>query len=159
MGPGGSGWQRGSAVFYRFSDSSGRVHIVDSLDLVPTAQRERAERVQYAEQSRVPAFLPEHVPTGWPGIALLLGVAALLWLGFRYLPSSLRVVLRVALVASVVALLGGAYFGWTRRLTHQSSDLLSSPSALIEDAQRAVNQMNARMKVQQDEIREAERSK
>ncbi len=168
MGLGGIGSPGSNAVFYRFADASGRVHIVDSLDLVPEPQRARAERIQYDardEQTPVNGLLPargllaEHGPIAWPTVALGIGGAVVLWLVFRHLPGTLRVVLRLALVASVVALVGGAYLGWTRRLAHQSSDLIASPGALIDDAKSAVEKMNARMKTQQDELKEAEQSK
>lgn len=168
MGLGGIGSQRSSAVFYRFTDASGRVHIVDSLDLVPAPQRARVERIQYDardEQTPVNGLLPEHGslsehgPIAWPTLALALAGVVVLWLVFRRLPGTLRLVLRLALVASLVALIGGAYLGWTRRVTHQSSDLIASPGALIDDAKSAVEKMNSRMKTQQDELKEAAQSK
>ena len=168
MGLGGIGSGQGRAVFYRFTDASGRVHIVDSLDLVPTPERAHAERIQYDardEQTPVNGLLPEHTPLSthgpiaWPTLALGVGGAIVLWLVFRRLPGTLRVVLRLAIVASVIALLGGAYLGWTRRIAHQSNDLIASPGALIDDAKSAVDKMNARMKAQQAEIKEAEQSK
>jgi hypothetical protein len=151
--------QGSGAVFYRFQDASGRVHIVDSLDLVPMAQRGRVERVSYDEQTSVNGLLPAHGPNGWQMFALGVGAALLLALLFRRLPNTMRFVLRVAIVAGVVALLGSAYFGWARRTARQSNDVLATPGALIDDAKAAVDKMNARIKAQQAELKEAAEAK
>jgi len=157
----GSGKVQGDgAVFYRFQDSSGRVHIVDSLDLVPQAQRSSAERVRYDEQTSVSGLVPSpHGLSTWQAFGLGIGVAFLLGLLFRRLPGTFRLVLRFAIVAGVGALIAGAYFGLLRRATHQSGDALAGPGALIDDAKNAVEKMNARVRAQQAELKEVEQGK
>jgi hypothetical protein len=167
-GVGSSGEQRGGAVFYRFTDSSGTVHIVDSLDRVPAAQRERAERIQYDDslnngeaphQHSVSVLQPPAGLSGWPMFGLGAGAVLLMVVLLRVLPGARGTLLRAAIALAVVALLGGAYLGWARRVTHQSGDLLASPSALMDDAKSAVEKMNARLKDQQRQLKEAEQSK
>jgi hypothetical protein len=51
----------------------------------------------------------------------------------------------------------GAYFGWLRRTTGQSSDAFASPSALINDAQRAVEKLKQRDSEQDRVIRDIQR--
>ncbi len=169
LGVGGSNLQRSGAVFYRYTDASGTVHIVDSLDRVPTSQRERAERFQYDEWTPVNGDRPASAVTsvlhradglsGWQMFGLGAGVVLLAVLFFRLLPGARGMVVRFVLALAVIALLGGAYLGWTRRITHQSNDLLASPGAMIEDAKSAVEKMNAHVKEQQAQLKEAEQTK
>lgn len=141
-----------SAVFYRYRDASGRVHIVDSLDRVPTALRGKVERVEYQEETPVNGLLPSQAPSGWQAFALGAVAALLLWFAFKKLP-------RWVLVAGIGVVLCGAYFGWVRRTAQVSSDAFASPSAMIDDAKLAVEKMNARLQAQQAELKEAERAK
>lgn len=168
-GSGGSGGQRSGAVFYRFTDSRGTLHIVDSLDSVPAAQRERAERVQYNAESpsngerplqQLTSALqhPERL-SGWPMFGLGAAAVLLAVVVFRLLPGAGKTLLRALVALAVVALLGGAYFGWARRVAHQSSDLLASPTTIVEDAKGAVEKMNARLKEQQLQLKETEQTK
>lgn len=147
-----------SATFYRFTDASGRVHIVDSLDLVPQAGRSHVERIRYGEQS--PGLPPAlRVMGSWQTVALGLGALILLWLLARRLPGALRVGLRFGLLALAICLLASAYFGWLRQTTQHATATLASPTQLIDDAKSAVEKLNARLRVQQAELKEAEQAK
>lgn len=151
---------QGRAVFYRFTDSAGRIHIVDSLDLVPSAARAHAERVQYEEQA--PATVLSRVTKQhgtWPLVAGGAGVALLAALLFRRSRGSAWFVLRAGLVAGALALMAGAYFGSVRRSTLGKGDVLAAPSALIDDAKSAVEKMNLRLRAEQAELKEAEQAK
>src|SRR5450432_3520404 len=130
------------AVFYRFQDASGRVHLVDSLDSVPQAERAHAQRIEYGSQNdtTIPSLTSA---SGLPSLGALsslesfgLGFGAALVAVFLFsrLPGTLRLVLRLAIIGGVVALMAGAYFGWLRRTTHQSGDAFAGPGALIDDA-------------------------
>jgi hypothetical protein len=167
-GAGGTSFKHDGAIFYRYQDASGRVHIVDSLDLVPMAQQSRAERVQYDDwtstgsspyQQVINTLRPAHGLSSWQTFGLGVGAAMLLAFVFRRLPSSFNLVLRLAIVVGAVALLGGAYLGWARRNAGLPSAMLASPELLLEDAKHAVEKMNARTKQQQAELKEAEQSK
>jgi len=82
------------------------------------------------------------------------GAALLVALAFRMLPGSMRWVTRLALVVAVGALLTGAYFGAVRRSSGlPGASAFAAPSALIEDAKAAVEQVNQRQKQQDEEIR------
>lgn len=148
-----------SAVFYRFEDANGRVHIVDSIDLVPQALRGQAAHVQYNEETSVNGLPASPALAGWQAFALGVGAALLVVFLFRRLPGSLKLVLRLGIMAGVGALAVGAYFGWMRRTTHQSGDALAGPGALLDDAKSAVEKMNARMRVQQEQLKEIEQTK
>lgn len=150
---------QGRAVFYRFTDSTGRIHIVDSLDLVPSAARAQAERVQYQEQAP-PTLLSRVSERGtWPLAAGGAGAALLVALLFRRSRGAAWFVLRAGLFVGALALLAGAYFGSLRRSTLGKGDALASPSALIDDAKSAVEKMNLRLQAEQAELKEAERAK
>ena len=152
----------GSQTFYRWVDGQGRTHVVASLDEVPLAERARAASVSLNSEDAVgrytapvassssPAWQPE-----WISFGVGFGVALVLALIFRLLPGSMRWVTRIAFVLGAVALLMGAYLGLIRRTAGlQGDQVLTSPSALIQDARSAVEQMNARQKQQDEELRQ-----
>ena len=155
---GGARAQANEPPFYRFEDAKGRLHIVDSLDLVPQALRPRAEPVRY-EHTPVNGLptLPALAP--WQMFALGVAAAFLIAFLFKRLPGSGRIAWRLALTALVVALLGSVYFGFLRRTTQQKGGLLATPGALINDAKTAVEQMNARLRAQQAELKAIEQAK
>lgn len=147
------------AVFYRYRDASGRVHIVDSLDLVPSAQRARVERVQYEEPATTVgsalAAGRTQAEAHWQPFALGFAAAVALWFVFK----GRSQLLRWGVVLGGAVLIAGAYFGWLRRTTQSSSAAFASPTTLIDDAKQAVEKMNARMQTEQAEIKETERAK
>jgi len=141
--------------FYRWVDGEGRLHVVSSLDSVPASERGKATVVlvngvdSYPVTSGGQGFRPD-----WASFALGFGAALLLALAFRMLPGSLRWLTRLALVIGVGALLTGAYLGAVRRTSGMpGADAFAAPSALIEDAKAAVEQVNQRQKQQDEEIR------
>jgi len=146
----------GSQFFYRYRSASGRTVIVDSLSQVPSSEREHAERIELGapESVSAEAFAKQ---MDWPsfaagfGLALALGTVVLFlsrgslrWLGFL-------------LLLAVLVGGSGAYFGWLRRSTGQSTAAFASPSALINDAQRAVEKMKERDSQQDRVIRDIQR--
>jgi len=148
-----------TAVYYRFQDASGRTHIVDSLADVPQASRAQAQRIEYQQRAQPSVLqLPQTLST-WQTFGLGFVAALLVVFLFRRLPGTMRMVLRVGIIGGVIVLLGGAYLGWMRHATGQSSDALASPRAIIDDAKSAVEKMNARMAAEQTEIKEAEQAK
>ncbi len=67
---------------------------------------------------------------------------------------------RAVLVLGVGALLTGLYFSAVRSSTGaQGGSVLTSPSALIQDAKGAVEQMNLRQKQQEEELRRIQTEK
>jgi len=147
------------AVYYRFRDTSGRTHIVDSLDSVPQAARLQAQRIEYQAQPAASLLsLPRTLST-WQTFGLGFSAALLVTFLFRRLPGTMRLALRFGVIGAVVVLLVGAYLGWMRRASGLSSSALASPTAVIDDAKDAVAKMNARMAAEQAEIKEAEQAK
>ena len=147
------------AVYYRFQDSSGRLHIVDSLESVPQALRPQAQRVTYSEQPTSAAALLQRGLSSWQMFGLGFAAALLVVIVFKRLPGTTRIVLRLAIVAGVICLLAGAYLGWMRRATGQASDALASPAQIIDDAKSAVAKMNARQEADQAQLKEIEQAK
>ena len=148
------------ARYYRFQDAGGRVHIVDSISAVPQALRAHATCIEYHDEpSLLPTSLVPHGLSQYQTFGLGFAAALLVAFVFSRLPGSLRLVMRLAIVGAVVALLAGAYLGWMRRTTTQSTDAFAGPGALIEDAKQSVAKMNARIQAEQAEIKEAEQAK
>ena len=147
--------------FYRWTDSEGRVHIVSSLASVPEVDRPKAALVllngtdaagEYPRLDAATSFQPQ-----WPSFAAGFGVALLLVLVQRMLPSGLRGVTRWAIVLGAAALLTGAYLGFVRRSTGVAgAGALASPTALLDDAKSAVERMNKRQAEQQRQLQEIE---
>jgi len=148
------------AHFYRFQDASGRVHLVDSIDSVPHALRARAACIQYpVDQPGLASSLAPPWLSGYQMFGLGFGAALLVAFVFSRLPGSLRLFVRLAIVAGVAALLVGGYFGWVRHTALQSNDALAGPGTLIDDAKSAVAKMNARIQAEQAELQEPEQAK
>jgi hypothetical protein len=150
--------KQNSQSFYRWVDGQGRVHVVSSLDAVPAADRGKATLVVMngveSVSGHYPAASSDVWKPDWASFAAGFGVALLVALIFRKLPGSLRWLTKVGLVVGVGALLVGAYLGMLRRSTGMpGAGALSAPSALIEDAKAAVEQVNLRQKQQEEEIR------
>jgi len=144
-------------AFYRWVDAQGRLHVVSSLDSVPTSERAKAERVTLTGDSAL-GQVPASSSAPWrlePGsFGLGFGVALLLSLLFRLLPNGWRSVTRIAIVLGVCALLSALYLGGIRRSTGQGDgSALAAPSALIQDARTAVEKLNQRQKEQEEELR------
>ena len=140
--------------FYRWVDGQGRLHVVSSLDEVPAIDRGKATVVVVNGVDSYPAASAPGFRPDWASFALGFGVALLVALVFRMLPGSLRWLTRAGLVVAVAALLMGAYLGAARRTAGMpGASALAAPSALIEDAKAAVEQVNLRQKQQEEEIR------
>jgi hypothetical protein len=84
-------------------------------------------------------------------------LCAVLLLGiFKWLPGTMRFLLRLGIVAGLAALLLGGYFGWLRRSAGHESGALATPQALLDDAKGAVDKMNERMRAQDQELKDIE---
>ncbi|MEO8903743.1 MAG: hypothetical protein ABI627_19660 [Polyangiaceae bacterium] len=151
--------QQGAAVYYRFQDSNGRLHIVDSLESVPQALRPQALRVAYSEQPTTTTSLLQHRLSGLETFGLGFGAAMLVVFVFKRLPGTMAIALRIAIVAVIACLLGGGYMGWVRRATGQSGATFASPTQIIDDAKDAVAKMNARQQADQTQLKEIEQAK
>lgn len=149
--------------FYRWVDADGRLHVVSSLESVPPAERGKVAVVTL--QADASPTLPslEHVTAwrpDWISFAVGFGIALLLAALFKLLPNGLRFASRAVLVLGVGALLTGLYFSAVRSSTGaQGGSVLTSPSALIQDAKGAVEQMNLRQKQQEEELRRIQTEK
>lgn len=136
------------------------MHLVDSIDSVPQALRSHAACIEYpVEQTGIAGALAQGKLSGYQIFGLGFAAALLVAFVFSRLPGTFRLVARVAIVGGVVALLGGAYFGWMRRTAGQSKDTFAGPGAMIDDAKAAVAKMNARTQAEQAELKETEQAK
>jgi hypothetical protein len=145
--------------FYRWEDAQGRVHIVSSLDEVPAAERAKMAHVELNSSdavARYPSPSSWSFPQiEWPSFAIGFGAALLVAMVFRLMPNAWRWLWKLALVGGIGFLLTGAYLGAVRRSAGlEGGGALASPSALIQDAKSAVEQMNQRQKEQAKELQE-----
>jgi hypothetical protein len=143
--------------FYRYDDG-GRVVIVDSLSRVPARLRDSVESIRIEQPSVVSLLALRELPqrVHWPSFGAGAGAALVVTFAVLALRRRLNGLMRWALIAGVLALGAAAYFGWLRRMTGQSEQLLSSPQSLIEDARATVERMNERTRAQQRELHELE---
>jgi CHASE2 domain-containing sensor protein len=143
--------------FYRWVGADGRLHVVSSLESVPVAERGKVSVVTlHADESSLPSSLVNGAAwrPDWISFAVGFGVALVLAVLFKLLPNGLRFASRVVLVLGVGALLSGLYLSLVRSSSGvQGVGPLTSPSALIQDAKGAVEQMNLRQKQQEEELR------
>jgi hypothetical protein len=144
-------------VYYRWTDSGGRVHLVSSLDAVPAAVRPRVERLELGVRAapsvveRAGAAVTSGGSASW--LLLAAGLGVVLIAASRFMPHGLRWLAKVGVFALVAALLGGLYLGALRRSTGTGDSLLATPSAIIDDTKQAVEKINQRQMQQQEELR------
>lgn len=147
--------------FYRFEDGQGRVHIVSSLDDVPAAERGKAVRVELdgagaeSPYSATTSSGPTMPSVDGPSFVLGFGAALLVGLLLKLVAGrgAGRWLWRLVLVAGVGLMLTGAYLGAVRRAAGVTGGAFAAPSALLQDAKTAVEQMNQRQKQQEEELR------
>jgi hypothetical protein len=139
-------------VFYRYQDASGRVYIVDSRDKLPGAAREGAQRIELnASQTGQPQGALDAVPwaSSIDAPSFLLGFGAALFVGvvvFGFRRGGSGTLAKVVAGGALLVAVGGAYLGWLRSTTGQGDSLMSSPKELVDDARRAVQQVEQRRK-------------
>jgi hypothetical protein len=147
-----SGVTSSGQTFFRFTDESGRVHIVDSQDAVPAAQRATAEII----------VLDEPLPSAVQKVDLrsfALGAAAgvaLAMLGSWAIRARGRA-MKLLILAAMGVLGVLAYLGWIRR-TAGTGHAAATPQSLVEDAKRAVDKMNASARERDEEIKRIQES-
>jgi hypothetical protein len=146
--------------FYRFQDEQGRLHIVSSWDEVPAGERGKAAGVDLNSEQAVSHYQPPTPDVAaprvdWPSFALGFGAALLVGLTLKLVAGrgSGRWLWRLVLVAGVGLMLTGGYLGVVRRAAGVGGGAFAAPSALLQDAKTAVEQMNQRQKQQAEELR------
>jgi hypothetical protein len=149
---GGSG-----GALYRYRGPDGRIVVVDTLSEVPEAQRPSAERVVAIDRpgTAPPASGPWRFD--WPSAGVGFGAAALLAVVLFASRRGSRLVFGVVLVLGLCVLGMGAYFGFLRQSTGQGGSTFASPSAVIDDAKRAVDHVDRRNREQERQIEEIQR--
>jgi hypothetical protein len=147
----------GGDAFYRYRNAEGRIVIVDSLARVPPLLRGHAEGVVLATPTEAPGLGGLARELHWPSFLAGASVAVVTCLLFLALRRTGKRLLRVAFVLGLTVLGVGLYLGWARRMAGESAALISSPSALIDDARAAVEKMNQHNIEQQRALQELER--
>ncbi|HEY2406976.1 MAG TPA: hypothetical protein VGI10_13290 [Polyangiaceae bacterium] len=142
-------------VYYRYTDASGRLHVVDSLSLVPASERGSVEKVELGAGSAPSGPSLGGAPDARSFVLGAVAALALIAL-FRWLPRTMRFMLRFGIVAGLAALLLSGYFGWLRRSAGHTDSALTTPQVLIGDAKGAVDKMNERMRAQDQQIKDIE---
>lgn len=171
-------------TFYRYETPDGRVLLVDGLDKLPAEARNKAQRIHFegsdpspldgtlgklfgdsSQTSHVTATPASaaslsslHVPSFVAGAAAGVGLALVLgWLvSSRSGSFGKRVVISALATGALAAVLGSLYLGWLRRSTGQDNDVLATPTELIDDAKRTMDQVQERRREQQRQLDELE---
>lgn len=147
-------------VFYKYRTADGRIAIVDSLDRVPASERAVAERVELEAgeaPSRYPLVSEVAAHMDWPSFATGFGVALALAAILSFFGRGSARVLGFMVVAAILVAGTGAYFGMLRKATGQSDATFASPSAIIDDARRAVTEANKRQREREQLIDQVQR--
>lgn len=152
-------------TFYRYRDPGGRITIVDSLDKLPPAARDRAERVELqegpSELDRLRQLAQDGPDMGsaisWPSFGLGLGVAAVcVVVALLARRAGAQAVAKLLGIAALVAVLGALYLGMLRRSTGQGTELLSTPGQILEDTKRTIDEANQQRRRQQEMLDQIE---
>jgi hypothetical protein len=93
-----------------------------------------------------------------PSVAVGFALSLVVFLTFAVVKKSLGLVFKLALLALIVGLLGGAYFGWLRRASGLGDDALASPQELIDDAKRAASDYQKKLDGQEKTLKKIEES-
>jgi hypothetical protein len=130
-------------TFFRFTDQSGRIVIVDSKDKLPKSAQANAQRLELsgaAAGTKPPSEADLSLPSLGLGVAL--GIVCTVGTLFLFRRAGAGFIAKVFGGLAIAALLGGLYLGWLTRATGQSDQLLSSPADIIDNARRTVEQAN-----------------
>jgi hypothetical protein len=128
-----------SAAFYRWKDTQGLVHVVDSPDKVPEESRASAERVVLA--TSVKLSKPDDHSTFFGNVRIEwesfgAGFATAIVLGFVFVIArrTKKPLLELAVLVAVAAVIATIYFGWIRQ-NPQPPD--RAQSVQIDDSNKA----------------------
>ena len=161
--------------FFTYADGEGHVYIVDSLDEIPKKYRELAEEVRLGDRLKKARELPEKglerakkvqrdvgdvVPfvkeLDLPSVAVGLALSLAVFLVFSIVRKTAGFLIKLALIALIVCLIGGAYLGWLRRSSGLGDDALASPRAVIDDAKRAASEFREKLAEQETTLEKIE---
>jgi hypothetical protein len=126
---------------------------------LPAVAQEAEATSDAAATARTPAGFQFDVASFGLGLVSGLIVATLLALSRRSASQGgvWRWGLRSALVACVVMIAAGGYFGWVRRFAGVGSEGLVGPGRLVQDAKDVVEQAQKRREEQLKELEEAQK--
>lgn len=169
-------------VFFRYDTADGRTVIVDSIDSVPMALRDRAERVVFGVNSPAdvrsssddssearaseagsplpglpPGFALDGASFGLGAGAGALLVALVLGLFGARFGTLRRLVLGGIVVGGLAFVAIGAYLGWLQRSAGLGDATFASPRELVDEAKKVVETVERRRQEQERAIEEAER--
>lgn len=138
-------------VFFRYRGADGREYITDSAQAVPSDHSGSVEVVALEPPAK-------GLLEGIDSFSLLLGMTAgaLMSPFFGMLVRRGGWILKLFLLVALVGLGTAAYLGVLRRSTGLGTGPLASPGALIEDARRAVEQLNTRVRERDQELKKLE---
>jgi hypothetical protein len=146
------------SVYYRVQQADGRVAIVDSLDALPAAERARAQRIELRVASPAsPAVSVFPAELDWPSFGVGFGAALVFALLVLFLGKGRKGALVFAGAVGFIVLGASAYFGWLRRSTGQDAALFASPASVVDDARRAVDQMQKKQLERNEMLKQIEK--
>jgi hypothetical protein len=133
-----------SAAFYRWKDTQGLVHVVDSPDKVPEESRASAERVVLATSVKSSAT-DDHstffgnVRIEWESFGA--GFAAAIVLGFVFVIArrTKKPLLELGVLVAVAAVIAVIYFGWVKQQSAQPHPSGGAQPVQIDDSNIAPN--------------------
>jgi hypothetical protein len=151
-------------TYYRFKDSSGVDHLVDSLSAIPNEYRQKAEKVDlkdiYKEakqvQKEVSGVVPFVADLDLPSMAVGFAFALLAFLVLTFMWKTGKMLLKVGLLFAIVVFVGGAYFGWLRRAAGVGTEALAHPAQLLKDAKDSTEKMNKALKDEERVLKKIE---
>jgi hypothetical protein len=132
-----------SATFYRWRDTQGLEHLVDSIEKVPEASRANAERISMAaaavrKEQQIGTGTGTATATGtatgaadgtgmgpvrieWESFAAGFATAFVLTFVFVMARRTKKPLLELAVLMAAAAVIGGVYFAWSKRRESRST--------------------------------------
>ena len=107
-------------------------------------------------QREVGDVLPFVKELDLPSVAVGFAGSLVFFLVFAIVRKTFGLMIKLALLAAILILVGGAYFGWLRRASGMGDDALASPQELIDDAKRTAADYQKRIDQQEKALKKIE---
>lgn len=127
-------------------------------DRLKKAQRLKKQGLRKAKkvQREIGDVVPFVKALDLPSVAVGFALSLVFFLAFSFIKKTGKLLLKLGLIAAIVLLVAGAYFGWLRRAAGIDDDRLASPAEVIDDAKKAATKFRRRLDEQERTLKKIE---